>query len=190
MSNGESRQDGFEERREGFGSSAPRQPQLRLPFFKPWVPRPAAGAADAPPSPPVALESCGVKLIMGTIGGAGMGFVFGLFLGAMGDMQPLQMVNGRQVPQAPFKEQARVAYKQTAERSISLGKNFASFSAIFMGSECVIEKMRGKTDMMNSVYAGCATGAAFGIRQGPQAACFGCVGMATFSAIMDKVMGH
>lgn len=69
MSNGESRQDGFEERREGFGSSAPRQPQLRLPFFKPWVPRPAAGAADAPPSPPVALESCGVKLIMGTIGG-------------------------------------------------------------------------------------------------------------------------
>lgn len=63
-------------------------------------------------------------------------------------------------------------------------------SAIFMGSECVIEKMRGKTDMMNSVYAGCATGAAFGIRQGPQAACFGCVGMATFSAIMDKVMGH
>ena len=37
--------------------------------------------------------------------GAGMGVVFGLFLGAMGDMQPLQMVNGRQVPQAPFKEQ-------------------------------------------------------------------------------------
>lgn len=34
-----------------------------------------------------------------------MGVVFGLFLGAMGDMQPLQMVNGRQVPQAPFKEQ-------------------------------------------------------------------------------------
>lgn len=62
--------------------------------------------------------------------------------------------------------------------------------AMFMGSECVIEKMRGKTDMMNSVYAGCATGAAFGMKQGPSAACFGCVGMAAFSAAMDKLMGH
>lgn len=34
-----------------------------------------------------------------------MGFVFGIFLGAMGDMQPLQMVNGREVPQAPLREQ-------------------------------------------------------------------------------------
>lgn len=39
--------------------------------------------------------------------GAGMGFVFGMFLGAMGDMQPLQMVNGRQVPQAPLGEQVQ-----------------------------------------------------------------------------------
>lgn len=34
-----------------------------------------------------------------------MGFVFGLFLGAMGDMTPLQMVNGREVPQGPLREQ-------------------------------------------------------------------------------------
>lgn len=44
--------------------------------------------------------------------GAGMGFVFGIFLGAMGDMQPLQMVNGREVPQAPLREQ--VIYTRTA----------------------------------------------------------------------------
>lgn len=62
--------------------------------------------------------------------------------------------------------------------------------AIFMGTECVIEKMRGKSDMMNAVYAGCVTGAAFGIKQGPQAACMGCVGMATFTAVLDKIMGH
>lgn len=37
-----------------------------------------------------------------------MGFVFGIFLGAMGDMQPLQMVNGREVPQAPLREQVCV----------------------------------------------------------------------------------
>ncbi|CAM9281358.1 unnamed protein product, partial [Choristocarpus tenellus] len=34
-----------------------------------------------------------------------MGFLFGMFLGAMGDMQPLHMINGREVPQAPLKEQ-------------------------------------------------------------------------------------
>ncbi len=41
----------------------------RLPFFLPWVPKPAAGAADGLPSPPVLTESCGFKLIMGTVGG-------------------------------------------------------------------------------------------------------------------------
>jgi mitochondrial import inner membrane translocase subunit TIM22 len=44
--------------------------------------------------------------------------------------------------------------------------------------------------MMNSVYSGCVTGMAFGIKQGPQAACAGCLGMAAFSAVMDAVMGH
>lgn len=38
-----------------------------------------------------------------------MGFVFGIFLGMMGDMQPLQMVNGREVPQAPLREQVCVS---------------------------------------------------------------------------------
>ncbi|CAM9735951.1 unnamed protein product, partial [Choristocarpus tenellus] len=84
----------------------------------------------------------------------------------------------------------RQAYRQTAERSLSLSRNFASFSAIFMGSECVIEKLRAKHDMMNSVYAGCLTGAAFGIKSGPQSACIGCIGMATFSAAIDAFMGH
>lgn len=42
--------------------------------------------------------------------GAGMGFVFGIFLGAMGDMQPMQMINGREVPQAPLGEQVPLLY--------------------------------------------------------------------------------
>lgn len=37
--------------------------------------------------------------------GAGMGFFLGLFLGAMGDMQPMRIINGREVPQAPLREQ-------------------------------------------------------------------------------------
>lgn len=50
------------------------------------------------------LGACAI-VIYARATGAGMGFVFGLFLGAMGDMQPLQMVNGREVPQAPLREQ-------------------------------------------------------------------------------------
>lgn len=42
---------------------------MSLPFFKPWFPRPAAGAAEATPTPPPLQESCGFKLIMGTVGG-------------------------------------------------------------------------------------------------------------------------
>ncbi|CAM9556117.1 unnamed protein product [Chrysoparadoxa australica] len=160
-----------------------------LPFYKAWVP-PKSSSHDVPFNPGWMGESCGVRLVMGTVGGAGMGFVFGMFLGAMGDMQPIQLVNGREVPTPPIREQARAAYKSTASRSIGLAKNFASFSAIFMGSECVIEKMRGRHDMMNSVYSGCVTGAAFGLKQGPGATCAGCIGMAAFSVVMDAIMGH
>lgn len=153
--------------------------------------------------------------------GAGMGFVFGLFLGAMGDMQPLQMINGREVPQAPFREQvrtptfackpscgrkswvgcshskrmhtcglhvvphscmraqfypappiprltnlrcwllaarvwcclcqARLAYKQTAERSLSMGRNFASFSGAY---GCVRRYPLPFTDTTTCMYTG------------------------------------
>jgi import inner membrane translocase subunit TIM22 len=166
------------------------RPMLQhLPFFRVW--KPSFGDASSPQMNPGWLgESCGARLILGTAGGAGMGLLFGMFLGAMGDMQPIQLLNGREVPQAPLREQARAAYLGTATRSVSLAKNFASFSAIFMGSECVIEKMRAKQDMMNSIYAGCVTGAAFGIKSGPQAAAFGCAGMAAFSGVIDLVMGH
>lgn len=39
------------------------------------------------------------------LAGAGMGLALGVFLGAMGDMQPLRMIKGREVPQAPLREQ-------------------------------------------------------------------------------------
>lgn len=47
-------------------------------------------------------------------------------------------------------------------------KGFGAVGAIFAGSECVIEKMRAKHDMYNSVYAGCFTGGVLAARAGPQ----------------------
>ncbi len=123
----------------GLNSSHP----YPIPFPVAW--RPSFPASDETPVNPGALgESCGGRLVLGTIGGAGMGLLFGMFLGAMGDMQPVQLLHGREVPQLPLKEQMRAAYVSTSQRSMSMAKNFAGFSAIFMGSECVIEKMRAR----------------------------------------------
>lgn len=58
---------GFDGRNERPG--VPRATYMSLPFFKPWVPRPTAGSAEATPTPPPLQESCGFKLIMGTVGG-------------------------------------------------------------------------------------------------------------------------
>ncbi len=112
-----------------------------LPFPVAWKP-PASD--EVPVNPGVLGESCGGRLIIGTIGGAGMGILFGMFFGAMGDMQPIQLLHGREVPQLPLKEQARAAYVSTSQRSMGMARNFAGFSAIFLGSECVIEKMRAR----------------------------------------------
>lgn len=62
--------------------------------------------------------------------------------------------------------------------------------AMFAGSECVIEKVRAKHDIYNSVYAGCATGGALAHKAGPKAMCAGCATFAAFSALIDKMMAH
>ena len=62
--------------------------------------------------------------------------------------------------------------------------------ALYAGSECVIEKMRARHDIYNSVYAGCFAGGALAASAGPKAACAGCVTFAAFSAMIDKIMEH
>ncbi len=123
----------------GLNSSHP----YPLPFPVVW--RPSIPASDgAPVNPGALMESCGSKVIMGIVTGAGCGLLFGMFLGAMGDMQPVQLLHGREVPQLPLKEQMRAAYVSTSQRSTSMAKSFAGFSALLLGSECVIEKMRAR----------------------------------------------
>jgi import inner membrane translocase subunit TIM22 len=53
----------------------------------------------------------------------------------------------------------------------------------------VVEKYRGKHDVVNGASAGFVTGAALAAPQGPQAMAFGAVGFAVFSIIIDYVMG-
>lgn len=114
----------------------------------------------------------------------------GVFLGAMSDASPpVQVIAGKDVPQAPLKEQMRVTMRATADKSLYWCRNFAFITGVFGGSECLVEKYRGKTDVWNSVLSGCITGAAMQAKSGPQSAAIGCGGFAAFSLVIDSIMG-
>ena len=164
--------------------------------FKYFMPYPLPFRATAgPDQPPMdyqwLTESCGIKSAIGVVGGGAMGLVMGVFLGAMSDMTPpVTVLNGKEVPQAPLKEQMRTTLRATAEKSLYWSRNFAFITGVFGGSDCLVEKYRGTHDVWNSVLSGCITGAAMQAKQGPQAAAMGCGGFAAFSLVIDKVMGH
>lgn len=119
-----------------------------------------------------------------------MGFLMGLFFGSMSDPRPpVTIIAGKEVPQAPLREQMRVVLKATGQKSLHWARNFAFISGVFVGSECLVEKYRGKHDVWNSVSSGCLTGAALQAKAGPQSAAMGCAGFAAFSLALDSVMG-
>jgi import inner membrane translocase subunit TIM22 len=160
---------------------------LFLPFFK---------QIKLPPPPPeipiwqgIVSESCGGKILSGAVMGSVLGILMGLFMGAMGDVSPIQIINGREVPQAPLREQVRSGFKSIALKSKGWAKSFGVLTALFGGVECLIEKYRAKHDVWNPVISGCAVGATLSAKGGPAAACLGCAGFAGFSIIVDKIMG-
>lgn len=160
-----------------------------LPYVQPYsltaTPRPL------PPDFSFISASCGGKAVIGVIGGGAMGLLMGVFLGAMSDATPpVTVIAGKDVPQAPFREQMRVVLRATGEKSLYWCRNFAFITGVFGGSECLVEKYRGKHDVWNSVASGCITGAALQAKSGPQAAAVGCGGFAAFSFVIDNFMGH
>ena len=120
-----------------------------------------------------------------------MGLCMGVFLGAMADMNPpVTVQNGREIPIAPIKEQARQVLRATGDKSIYWCKQFAFITGIFTGSECVVEKYRGKHDVWNQVVSGCVAGAAIQAKNGPMASATGCAGFAAFSLVIEQIMGE
>jgi len=160
-----------------------------LPYFLPW--HLTAGPTDLPPDFSWITSSCGGKAAIGVFGGGVMGLLMGVFLGAMSDATPpVQVIGGKDVPQAPLREQVRLTMRATADKSLYWCRNFAFITGVFGGSECLVEKYRGTHDRWNSVASGCITGAALQAKQGPQAAAIGCGGFAAFSLVIDSFMGH
>ncbi|EGD82017.1 import inner membrane translocase subunit TIM22 [Salpingoeca rosetta] len=144
------------------------------------------------------MESCGFKAGIGTVGGFGFGALIGLFMASMNIGMPMEMPGVKMPGQKTFAQRQSMSALETVKdmgremgtRAYSTGKNFALMSAIFAGSECLIESHRAKHDMLNSVSAGCFTGGVLGLRAGPAAGAFGCMGFAAFSAAIDLYMGH
>ena len=160
---------------------------LYLPFYKQiTLPPPPS---EIPVWPSIVQESCGGKILTGLIMGSVMGIGMGLLMGAMGDVSPIQMVKGREVPQAPLREQVRAGFKSIAFKSRGWAKSFGILTAMFGGIECLVEKYRAKHDVWNPVISGCAVGATLSAKGGPAAACIGCAGFAGFSIVVDKIMG-
>lgn len=161
-----------------------------LPYFMPWSIQ-TGRSLDLPPDFTWLSNSCGGRAAIGVIGGGAMGLLMGVFLGAMSDATPpVQVIAGKDVPQAPLREQIRVTWRATASKSLYWCRNFAFISGVFGGSECLVEKYRAKHDVWNAVTSGCLTGAALQAKSGPQAAAVGCAGFAAFSLVIDSVMGH
>ena len=119
-----------------------------------------------------------------------MGLCMGVFLGAMADMNPpVTVQNGREIPIAPIREQAKQVFRATGDKSMYWCKQFAFITGIFSGTECVVEKYRGKHDQWNNAVSGCVAGAAMQAHNGPAASATGCLGFAAFGVVIDAFMG-
>ena len=171
-----------------YRSNATSGDRLVLPFYRP-LKIPPSKETEVPVIPSLMMEACGTKIITGGAMGAVIGVAMGIFMGAMGDVSPIQIINGREVPQAPLREQMRAAFKSTAGKAGGWAKSFGILTALFGGVECVVEKYRAKHDVWNPAISGCIVGATLAAQGGPAAACFGCAGFGGFSLVVDKIMG-
>lgn len=135
------------------------------------------------------MNNCAVRTIMSTVMGAGLGVVFGIFMGTM-DTSHIDGSLTTEAQKKTFRETMREVGKSTWSRSKSYGKGFATVGALFSGSECVIETYRAKHDMWNSIYGGCTAGALMAHSGGPKAMCFGCASFAAFSYLIDRFIEH
>lgn len=163
--------------------------KLPLPFVtKTALPTPPK---EIPVWPQIIPEACGTKIIIGGVTGYVMGVAIGAFMGSMGGAESsIEIIQGREVPQAPLREQMRQGFKQLSSKSFGMGRTFGVLSALFGGVECVIEKYRAKHDGWNPVISGCIVGGTLSAKGGPTAACIGCAGFAGFSFAVDRIMGH
>mmetsp|Transcript_2627 Transcript_2627/g.3498 ORF Transcript_2627/g.3498 Transcript_2627/m.3498 type:complete len:202 (+) Transcript_2627:23-628(+) len=120
--------------------------------------------------------------IMGLIGGAIGGFLFGTFLSATSFSQYDATQSTMQSTIQGFKEMGRAG--------ISTAKNLAVFGAVLSTSECTLETIRGKSDVYNDMAASCFSGGILSYRGGSRGMAMGCVGMTGLGLAFDYFLLH
>jgi mitochondrial import inner membrane translocase subunit TIM22 len=201
----------------GAAAAAEQQPSTSAPT-EPPPPPPKPLPPGRRPYPAVSLptpeqmaqedmmNNCGVRTVLSGAMGAGLGVLFGLFMGTMdaagGGLDggagaaaaAAAAAPGGKPPPPPPTQTARQVLvsmaRSAGSRSVSYAKGFAAMGALFAGAECCVEKFRAKHDAMNAVYAGCAAGGALASPAGAKAAAVGCASFAAFSAFIERMMDH
>jgi mitochondrial import inner membrane translocase subunit TIM22 len=167
------------------------------PFRPIWPAAPPEGMQQQPAWIGIvtsATESCVFKSALSGVAGGGLGVVFGLFFGGYSNA-----VDKAVEMKGPTSAKLRVGFKEAAIAMKSYSKSFATFGIVFSGSECVVEKVRARHDLYNSIIAGCATGAILAseptnrhipVRARAAQMAIGCGGMAAFSTAIDYYMEY
>jgi hypothetical protein len=95
------------------------------------------------------FENCAFKSAFGGVAGLGFGFLLGVFFASTS--YDAQIIEGTGTTYQKVIE----GFKATGRQGVSSAKSFGKVSVIFAGTECLIEKHRGRTDNYNGPAAGC-----------------------------------
>uniref|UniRef100_A0A1I8GA78 E2 ubiquitin-conjugating enzyme n=2 Tax=Macrostomum lignano TaxID=282301 RepID=A0A1I8GA78_9PLAT len=156
------------------------RPQLALP--------PSFTSPHMPPLSPeerrvrVVMDSCAFKACLSCVAGGALGAFFGLFTASIDPMSTV--VPGAETPST------RQVLREMGSRMVSYGKNFAVLGIMFASTECALEVVRAKNDLLNGTGAGAIVGGVLGFRAGLKAAGAGAAGFAAFSTAIDWYMKH
>jgi import inner membrane translocase subunit TIM22 len=166
---------------------------IHLPLLKNKITLPALAKkyeAISVPSPEALMQqeimdNCAIKTAMSGAMGGILGIAFGIFTASLETGGGMDVISDVDKPlRAVLKEQ----FLNMKAKAWSYSKGFAMMGAVYSGCECIVEKYRGKHDIWNSSYGGCATGAILAYNGGAKAMCFGCLGMGAFSTAIDWFM--
>ncbi|GMM30448.1 translocation channel protein [Martiniozyma asiatica (nom. inval.)] len=135
------------------------------------------------------VASCPGKAILSLGTGYALGGLFGFFMASMAYDTPMgQSYSAPSMTSLPLRQQMKIQLSDMWGRTKSSAKNFAKLGFYFSGVECVIESLRGKSDLWNGALAGCVTGGGLAVKTGPTNALVGCAGFAAFSTAIDMYM--
>eukprot|EP01088_Endostelium_zonatum_P010467 TRINITY_DN23947_c0_g1_i1.p1 TRINITY_DN23947_c0_g1~~TRINITY_DN23947_c0_g1_i1.p1 ORF type:complete len:182 (-),score=47.68 TRINITY_DN23947_c0_g1_i1:12-557(-) len=140
-------------------------------------------------------ENCLVTGVQSAVMGGGLGFLMGAFFSSIGDTSHIQNYYGPDgklldKPKIPIWKQVGDGFKAAAKSGVFMGRGFAMFGGVFSVINCMIEKKRARSDLYNSLYAGCITGGLLAAGGGPGTMALSCAGIGAFSVGMDYLLGH